>query len=213
MHFGCSQLLDRTGDRLGARRGRGDRTGILGQAFPDFFDALVLCGIGKLRTARHSEGERIADCTLTVFTRLTERARQRPPLEPQPDSPLDGVQMRILSARGDEPELWLNPVEELVQHQDPSCASIQGGREVPHVGGPMRTTPVDRRIHEPKGSRLFRCRARLVCGERSRPCVGEHHRPAQGDAPESPTVALTDGGCLLEVGFSTLLIEPGLLRD
>src|SRR5262249_25694164 len=40
--FGCSQLLDRTGDRLWARRGRGDRAGVLGKAFPDFFDALIL---------------------------------------------------------------------------------------------------------------------------------------------------------------------------
>src|SRR5215475_12722089 len=114
------------------------------------------------------------------------------------------------SPSGDQPEAWLNTVEELVQHELASYASIrQGGREVPHEGGPTRATPFDRRIREPKHSRQFRRRARLVRGERSRPCVGKHHRPAQGDAPESPAVALADGGCLLEVGFSTLLIDLG----
>src|SRR5262245_44458172 len=117
--------------------------------------------------------------------------------------------MRILSARGDEPELWLNPVEELVQHQDPSCASIQVRRKVPDVSGPSRATPLERRIAEPKRSRPFPCRAGLVRGERSRPRVGEHHRPTQRDAPESPIVALTDGSCFFEVGFGTLLIDLG----
>ena len=69
--------------------------------------------------------------------------------------------------------------------------------------------PLDRRIPEPQRSRRFPCRARLVRGERSRPRVGKHHRPAQRDAPESPAVALTDGSGLFEVGFGTLLIDLG----
>ena len=61
------------------------------EAFPDFLDALILCGIGKLGASCQSEGGRVAHRALTVFTRLTERPRQGPPLEAQPNSPLDCV--------------------------------------------------------------------------------------------------------------------------
>src|SRR5262249_56649460 len=139
-------------------------------AMPSLFlsAAPFLGGLANRGGARNGKGGPFADCAFTFSPSRTRRARARPPLDPQPDSPLDGVQMRILSARGDEPELWLNPVEELVQHQDPSCASIQGRRKVPDVSGPSRATPLERRIAEPKRSRPFPCRARLVRGERSR---------------------------------------------
>src|SRR5688572_32313777 len=58
-------------------------------------DLLVLCGVGKLRTAHQSKCGRIAYRALTLVTRLRERPRQRPPLEPQPNSPLECVQMLI----------------------------------------------------------------------------------------------------------------------
>jgi len=54
--FGRGQLLERTCDCLSVRRGRGDRAGVLSEAFPDFFDAFILCGIGKLRTATAPAG-------------------------------------------------------------------------------------------------------------------------------------------------------------
>lgn len=47
----------------------------------------------------------------------------------------------------------------------------------------------------------------MIRGERSRPRVGEYHRPTQRNAPESLTVALAEGDCFFEVGCGTLLIN------
>src|SRR5687768_9108653 len=107
-------MLDRAGDCVSARVGRGDDAGVLSEAFTDFFDALVLRGIGKLRTARRSEGYRVAYRALSVLTRLIERSRQCTPFEPQPDSSFDRVQMRVLTGKGYQLEVWLNSVKQLV---------------------------------------------------------------------------------------------------
>src|SRR5688500_8105352 len=104
-------------------------------AFPDFLAALVLGVLTKLRAAGRTEGECIAHGVRPGLARVTERAHQRSPLETQPDSALEGVQMRILygAARREQPELRLNAVKELVQHQLASRACIGHRRdEVPH---------------------------------------------------------------------------------
>jgi len=62
--FGRGQLFERTCDCLRVRRGSGDRAGVLSEAFPDFFDALILCGIGKLGTALGDAGINIATFNL-----------------------------------------------------------------------------------------------------------------------------------------------------
>ena len=60
----------------------------------------VLGGLTKLGAAGRTEDECITHCARPGLTRVTERAHQRPPLETQPHSALEGVEMRVLYGAG-----------------------------------------------------------------------------------------------------------------
>src|SRR5579871_1193483 len=90
-------------------------TRVFRDAFGNFLAGLDGGRIGKLRVSVLPKSEGIANCAGLRRPGLNQRSRQRTPLELQPDSSLDGIEMQCRRVGGSQMQVRLYLVKQLVR--------------------------------------------------------------------------------------------------